>query len=259
MQISFRTLTLGLMLSAGSFPAIAQPSDPIAAPLEASTTLPLDLSLHPETTSPSAPIDVLEGASADLRSVASWVSDTRDNAGLPYVLVDKVNAQVFVFSAAGRLQAKAPALLGMARGDRLLVPNDAPMSEIPPQKRITPAGRYVSRLGVDSHGKELLVIDYDASISLHPVLKGTPEERRAERLASPTSEDNRISYGCINVPTSFYASVVSPTFTNTQGIVYVLPETGTAAAQFGFQPAGSPPPRLASPSAPPSVTTAGAE
>ena len=37
---------------------------------------------------------------------------------------------------------------------------------MPPQVRITPAGRFVSRLARDSHGKELLVLDYDASISL---------------------------------------------------------------------------------------------
>jgi hypothetical protein len=113
------------------------------------------------------------------------------------------------------------------------------MEQMPPQVRITPAGRFVSRLGIDSHGKELLVLDYDASISLHAVLKGTPEERRAERLNSATSRDNRISYGCINVPAAFYATIVSPAFTHTKGIVYVLPETGPADELFGFQPANA--------------------
>jgi hypothetical protein len=190
-------------------------------------------------------MDPLQDASSEVRSVAQWVSVSRDNAGLPYVLVDKVNAQVFVFSATGQLQAKAPVLLGLGRGDKLLVPNDAPMSAIPPQKRITPAGRFVSRLAIDSHGTELLVIDYDASISLHAVVKGTPEEHRAERLASATSDDNRISFGCINVPTAFYSTIVSPTFTNTKGVVYILPETRTAGEQFGFQtgPASMPGPQ----------------
>ena len=123
----------------------------------------------------------------------------------------------------------------MGKGDKMLVPNTAPMSAIPPQKRITPAGRYVSRLAIDSHGKELLVIDYDASLSLHPVVKGTPLEHRAQRLASTTSEDNRISFGCINVPPAFYANVVSPALTNTRGIVYILPETSPAGQLFGFQ------------------------
>jgi hypothetical protein len=77
------------------------------------------------------------------------------------------------------------------------------------------------------------VLDYQAAISLHPVIKGTPAERRAERLRSATRQDNRISYGCINVPKEFYASVVSPAFAHTRGVVYILPETRPAEALFG--------------------------
>jgi hypothetical protein len=182
--------------------------------------------------------DLLLTASDEVRSVAQWISSSHDNGGMPYLLLDKANAQVYSFDATGNLLATAPALLGMGKGDRMLVPNSAPMSAIPPQKRITPAGRYLSRLAIDSHGKELLVIDYDASLSLHPVVKGTPVERRAARLASPTAEDNRISFGCINVPVAFYSTVVSPAFTNKMGVVYILPETSPAGVLFGFQPTG---------------------
>ena len=108
-----------------------------------------------------------------------------------------------------------------------------------PQVRITPAGRFVSRLAIDSHGKELLVLDYDASISLHAVIKGTPKERRAERLKSASAEDNRISFGCINVPVPFYQTVVSPAFTPSKGVVYVLPETSPASAMFGLPTGGA--------------------
>jgi hypothetical protein len=171
-------------------------------------------------------------------SVVRWVASRRQRAPA-FLLIDKVNATVFAFDRAGRFQGAAPALLGMARGDRLLAPNDAKMAQMPPSVRITPAGRFVSRLALDSHGKELLVLDYEASISLHPVVKGTPEEHRAERLNSATSQDNRISFGCINVPPGFYSTIVSPSFTGTKGIVYVLPETGTARELFGMNPVGA--------------------
>jgi hypothetical protein len=174
-----------------------------------------------------------------VQSVAHWVADTRDNRGLPYVVIDKVNAQVFVFSAKGKLLGSAPALLGMTRGDRLVAPNSATLAQMRPFERVTPAGRFVSRLSIDSEGKELLVMDYDAAISLHAVVKGTPEERRAERLNSATSADNRISYGCINVPKDFYSKLVSATFAHTQGVVYVLPEAGSASTLFGMQPASA--------------------
>ena len=209
-------------------------------PVASSQSTPLDLSLHLAAAPQSRPIDLaMQSASPEVKGVAGWVIATGDNVGLPFVLIDKVNAQVFVFSPAGQLQGSAPVLLGMARGDRMLAPNDAKMAQMPPQVRITPAGRFVSRLARDSHGKELLVLDYEASLSLHPVVKGTPVERRAERLKSATAQDNRVSFGCINVPVPFYTTIVSPAFTGTKGIVYVLPETSSVSALFGLQTDGA--------------------
>ena len=214
------------------------PADLLLRPVAGPQTILVGPSLPPAAAAPSGPVDLLQSASEEVKHVARWIVDSGDNVRLPFLLIDKVNAQVLVFGPAGQLKGATPALLGMARGDRMLAPNDAPMSAMPPQVRITPAGRFVSRLAIDSHGKELLVLDYDASLSLHAVVKGTPKERRAERLKSVTTEDNRISFGCINVPGAFYSTVVSPTFTGTKGIVYVLPETSPASALFGFQPAG---------------------
>ena len=67
-------------------------------------------------------------------------------------------------------------------------------------------------------------MDYKNNVSLHRVVKGRPQDRRAQRLASPSPLDNRISFGCINVPIGFFDQTVLPTFKGTKGIVYVLPE-----------------------------------
>ncbi len=200
-------------------------------------------------------MDLLQSASAEVQSVARWVNYSHDNSGLPFLVVDKANAQVYAFNTIGQLQAMAPALLGMSKGDRLLVPSTAKMSQMSPQVRITPAGRFVSQLAIDSHKKELLVLDYENSISMHPVVKGTPQEHRAERLASATSEDNRVSFGCINVPPAFYASFVHNDFVNTKGIVYVLPETSPAAQLFGFQPSSTAVPTASAATAAPAAQT----
>lgn len=183
----------------------------------------------------TSPTSASASASAEVARVSRWVLDSRDNAGLPFLLVDKVNARVFAFDAGGQLRGEAPVLLGMARGDRMLASNDTAVDAIPPQERITPAGRYLSRLALDSHGKELLVIDYAAAISLHPVVTNKPEERRVERLQTATVQDNRISHGCINVPADFYAKVVSPAFTGKRGVVYILPETQPVSAVFDLR------------------------
>jgi len=164
--------------------------------------------------------------SQQTRYVADWVVDSGDNQRLPFALVDKVAAQVFVFDAGGRLLGSAPALLGLAVGDDS-VPGigQRKLSTIRPEERTTPAGRFVAALDRNLHGTEVLWVDYEGAISLHPVITGNAREQRAQRLATPTPLDNRISYGCINVPVAFYANVVHPAFQGTNGIVYVLPET----------------------------------
>jgi hypothetical protein len=172
----------------------------------------------------------------DVRLVADWVLVSGDNAGLPFAIVDKVRARVFVFDAGGRILGSAPALLGLARGDHT-VPGigDREYSEMLPADRTTPAGRFVAARGINARGEDVLWVDYEAAISLHRVITSRPEERRLERLATPTPLDNRISYGCINVPARFYEDVVSPAFGDGDGIVYVLPETRPVREFLGLR------------------------
>ena len=172
-------------------------------------------------------------ASADVRYVAGWVATTGDNQAMPYVIVDKVNARVYVFDAGDGLRDSAAALLGMERGDGSADGlGKRALAAIGPEQRTTPAGRFVASLGVDLKGQDILWVDYDTSLALHRVVKGTPSERRAQRLQSPAADDNRISYGCINVPVAFFEAVVSPAFKRSSGVVYILPETSQAQDLF---------------------------
>ena len=175
-----------------------------------------------------------EVTSLESQKLADWVVDSADNGKLPFMIIDKVQARVFVFDAQGQLRGAAAALLGLAVGDDS-VPGigQRKLSSIRPEERTTAAGRFVASLDRDIHGKGLLWVDYETALSLHPVVTGQPKERRAERLATPSPLDNRISFGCINVPVKFYENVVSPSFTGTYGIVYILPETRTAREVFG--------------------------
>ena len=174
-----------------------------------------------------------ERASDSVRHLADWIVDSGDSQGMPFVIVDKIDARVYVFYPDGRLRGAAAALLGAAIGD-----DSGPgignrkLSSIRPDERTTPAGRFVASLDRNLHGEEILWIDYDAAISMHRVITTNPAERRAQRLASPSPLDNRISYGCINVPVPFFDQVLSPAFKGTNGIVYVLPETRSPASVF---------------------------
>lgn len=180
-------------------------------------------------------------ASPDARHVANWVLHSGDSAGMPYLVVDKVAARVFLFDRHGRLQGDAPALLGMERGDGTAAGvGNRTLAAIPPAERTTPAGRFVASLAPDLKGEAILWVDYDSALALHRVARGTAAERRAERLQSATPADNRISYGCINVPVAFFESVVSPAFAASSGVVYILPETRPAHEVFGSRDVAMP-------------------
>jgi len=172
-------------------------------------------------------------ASAATQDLTHWVMRSADHQGLPFVVIDKRDARVFVFSPGGRFLGASAALLGLAIGDEGVAGlGERPLAQISPEERTTPAGRYLAALDRNLSGQTILWVDYSQSISMHPVRSINPAERRLERLASPSVQDNRISYGCINVPALFWRSVILPTFRGTQGIVYVLPENRSLESVF---------------------------
>jgi hypothetical protein len=163
---------------------------------------------------------------SDVERVALWATSSGDAGNRPFVIVDKARARVMAFEASGQLRSSAPALLGLSRGDDS-VPGigERKMSDIRPEERITPAGRFVAKRGVNLEGEDIVWVDYDAAVSMHRVRAKIPSEKRLQRLASKTVKDNRISYGCINLPVAFYEKVLSPMVHAAPVVVYVLPET----------------------------------
>lgn len=173
------------------------------------------------------------GLSLSAQSLVHWIVRQNDHRGKPFAVVDKIHAQVFIFSRKGRLLSQAPVLLGLARGDDAIQGlGDLPLSQIRPEDRVTPAGRFVAEWGRNTSGQMVLWIDYEQAISMHAVRSLNATERRLERLVSPAAQDKRISYGCINVSQLFWRSVVLPTFKGDQNIVYVMPDTRTLVSVF---------------------------
>jgi hypothetical protein len=184
-----------------------------------------------------------EHPSREALQVASWVLASGDNRGTSFVLVDKARARIYVFEPSGKLRAAAPVLLGLARGDET-VPGigEKKLSEITPEERTTPAGRFVAEAGRNARGEDIVWVDYDAAVSMHRVRPIDPKERRLERLASPDPAERRISYGCVNVPVAFFEAVVQPALASGQGVVYVLPERKPVQEAFGSAYAVAPVP-----------------
>ncbi len=220
---------------------VEEPASHAAAPSQPAPSLPHAAAARLQA-APAAPLRYQEPRlaefgserpTADVRHVADWALDSGDAQGRSFVIVEKRDARVWLFDPAGRLLASTPALMGAAVGDDP-VPGigEKPLAEILPEEKTTPAGRYVAEPGVNSKGEDIVWVSYDLAVSMHRV-RPLPGERRLERLASRGADDNRISFGCINLPVAFYENVLAPAVHRTGAIVYVLPETRSPQAQFG--------------------------
>jgi hypothetical protein len=170
------------------------------------------------------PHDQPGGISAQL---ANWVSGTHDNGKRPFAIIDKLGARMFVFAPDGTLLGAAPVLVGLARGDDSQAGiGDKALAAISPKDRTTPAGRFVAKFGpAAGEHKTVLWVDYGDDIALHPVITTNPKEHRLKRIKSAAAADHRISFGCINVPATFYDKVVLTSFRKRGGVVYILPDT----------------------------------
>ncbi len=181
----------------------------------------------------AAPDFAGERPSVDVWQVAAWALATGDPGARAMVIVDKKQARIFVLDADGRLLGAAPVLLGSARGDHTAPGvGDKPLSQVRPEERTTPAGRFIAEPGVNAQGEDVIWVDYQASVSMHRVRTRVKSERRLQRLASPTPDDNRISYGCINLPRHFYENILAPR-ARAGAVIYVLPETRSPQEVFG--------------------------
>lgn len=211
----------------------------------ASATQPAVFSVAPApgpATIPDRHLDFGEvNAPNDVSQVAAWAVREADNGSRAFAIVDKRRAQVYVFAPHGKLIGTSPVLLGYAAGDLTVegIGNKA-IADIKPHERTTPAGRFESTPGRNSLGHEVVWVDYDAAVSMHRVRATDPKERRLERLATPTAADNRISWGCINVPVAFFDETVWPHIGKGRGVVYVLPERQPLAAFFPAAAAAAP-------------------
>ena len=133
-----------------------------------------------------------------------------------------------MFDATGRLRGTSPVLLGQTRGDRSAPKVGHTQSgNVPLSERTTPAGRFVAEPGRNLNGEHVVWVDYDAAFAVHRLRPGPSLALRLARLASPTADDNRLSFGCVVAPVKFYVDVVATVLGRGRSIVYVLPEQGT--------------------------------
>lgn len=173
-------------------------------------------------------------AASRVSEFASSVTRSGDAEGRAFGVIDKQAATLWLFDKQGQAVAHTPVLVGQATGD--VAPADIgqrPLSKVKLHEKITSAGRYVTEPGKNHKGEDIVWLDYENALSMHRV-RNVPNEFRTKRLLTPTVADNRISFGCVNVPASFYDRYVDLMFSRSAGVVYVLPETKPIASVFPF-------------------------
>ena len=216
----------------------------VATPVRMKTALGLSALTVALQVSAASPADAAANASpgAVVSSVAERFAQdvvrTSDAGGRTFGIIDKPSATLWVFDAQGRALASTPVLVGEATGD--VAPADIgtrPLSRVKKHEKITAAGRYITEAGNNHKSEDIVWLDYDSALSMHRV-RNVPGEGRAKRLQTPTVADNRISFGCVNIPASFYDRYIDPLFSRTSGVVYVLPETKSMASVFPFATEG---------------------
>ncbi|MES2415507.1 MAG: hypothetical protein V4614_17035 [Pseudomonadota bacterium] len=215
-------LLAGLLGSGFCGIAGAADADAVMVATAPATVQPLRVDFSGEVSSPEA------------RFAAQWVAGNADNHRLPFAIVDKKNARLYIFGADGRLRGATTVLLGLAVGDGA-VPDMATreISSLRPAERTTPAGRFAAEPGHNLNGEDIVWVDYDSKIAIHRLRPDAAYERRAQRLASSTIDDNRISMGCIVTSVSFYENVVRPVLGKSRSVVYVLPDTRSLQGMLG--------------------------
>lgn len=217
--------------------ALAAPLLIVPIPARAALAAPVPTSaIATPASTPSRPVAAAgeAGRSAAATRVADWIAASGDNAALPYIIVDKQAASLFLFDASGKSLGKAPILVGVAVGDEATPGiGSKNLAEIGPAEKTTPAGRFLAKYGLAAGKQKVLWVDYATSVALHPIPPGaSPKERRRQRMRSPKPADHRITFGCINVPTAFYNKGVRPLFRKKGGYVYILPDTRPLEAVF---------------------------
>lgn len=144
-----------------------------------------------------------QGADAQAQSVAGVSPQVDMVAGFmqaqsleTVVVLDKANAELLVIDR-GQVVMRSPALYGRGQGE-----------DERADGRATPSGIFALREYTDRKYDGDRVLAFlchpNACYVIHPTWHGKPTERRDERLATPTPDDNTVSNGCINVPFEFY-------------------------------------------------------
>lgn len=163
------------------------------------------------------------------QSVYAKMAPVAIQTGKGFIIADKPNGMLHVFNPDGSMLVQDAALYGKDAGDKL----DG-------KSKITPAGKFTLEAHANNEyaGGVVLAMpetmDSTGLIAVHAAFLGNPKENRLGRLSSPSTADNKISYGCINTAHKTFTDKIVPNIEAFNGgMIMVLPDdVSTTDAMF---------------------------
>jgi len=189
-----------------------------------------------ETISITAPVpEVAKSKMSPLaQDVYGAMAPVAMKTGKWFIVADKPNGMMHVFKEDGSHAISDATLYGKDAGDVL-----DKVSSLEGGPKITPAGKFTMKESPADYagGTSLILVeskDHTGYIAIHAADVSTPSENRLGRLDTPSTADNRISYGCINTKHGTFINEIKPNIASLDGgLIFVLPETaGTTAEMF---------------------------
>jgi 5'-deoxynucleotidase YfbR-like HD superfamily hydrolase len=142
-----------------------------------------------------------------------------------YVIVDKPSATLFIIGADKKLIGQMPVLLGQTKGE---TPNMSDAESDTAVQATTPSGKYtLLRLAgeedlITYKGKVFSLCGSDA-LALH-ITYPPEKEKRTEALNTPTPEDNRMSWGCINISEEMWGKYIEGNIEARGAYMFITPD-----------------------------------
>lgn len=161
----------------------------------------------------------------NVREIHSYAIENIEDS---YIIVDKPSATLYVFNEENELVETMPVLLGKTKGEE---PNTANANDKKALGSTTPAGKYKLGKVAENYSKKdsieyqgrLLQVLGDGPISIHMTYPKEFKER-TKALNSKTVNDNRMSWGCMNISPENFDKYIKPYFNKGNQTIFITPD-----------------------------------
>lgn len=123
----------------------------------------------------------------------------------PTLTVDKSLGKLIIYYPDTKSTVETPVLTGASKEDYL---NLSIYNNDMPHDSITPIGTYITHHMYSTKLEEPIlsfITGFTKIAAIHPLWMENPNQKRVNRLKSPTPFDNHITNGCINIDPKFFS------------------------------------------------------